>query len=311
MVGDMTNATNRRLAAIARGQLGIVSRQQANAAGIGPAQLRSRNSSGFLERAGANAYRLAGASTDALALLWALLIDIGGDVWPSGRTSAALLGFDGYRLRPPFDVTVPRGRHVQRVGHLIHTTIDLPLIDRTTVAGITCMSGARTLIDLARSSTVEELTVAFDCGLRDGRFSEDLAHRRIVSLRSSGRYGIPRLLEAIDGIDVRRGGHSWLEREFLCLVAAAGLPRPLTQVVLARAKDRIVRVDVTFPGTNVVVEVLGYRYHRSKEVMRRDADRMNALIAAGLQPYQFTYDHVVGEPDHVITVLTQALRPAA
>jgi hypothetical protein len=93
---------------------------------------------------------------------------------------------------------------------------------------MSALSAARTLVDLARTESGERLTEAFDSGLRDGKFSESLAHRRIVALRSKGRFGIPRLLEAIEGAEVVRGGHSWLEREYLRLVAAAGLPAPLT-----------------------------------------------------------------------------------
>ena len=85
--------------------------------------------------------------------------------------------------------------------------------------------------------------MAFDSGLRDGRFHESLVHRRIVALRARGRFGIPRLLDAIDGAEVVNGGHSWLEREYLRLIAGAGLPTPLTQQVLTRAGDRLVRVD--------------------------------------------------------------------
>jgi very-short-patch-repair endonuclease len=81
----------------------------------------------------------------------------------------------------------------------------------------------------------------------------------------------------------------------------------LAQVVLGRARDRMVRVDARFPGTPVVVELLGYRFHRTTTQMRRDADRLNALVLDGLRPYQFTYDHVVLEPDRMIDDLRQAL----
>jgi hypothetical protein len=303
----MTN-TYRRIVAVATGQLGLLSRRQANGVGITNAQLRSRVTSGSLLQVGTDTFRLPGAPSTELTQLRALMLDIGGEVWASGPTAAALHGFDGYRLRPPFDVTILRGRDVKRVGHRIHTTATLDLIDRSVVGDIAVLSGARTLIDLARTESRERLTVAFDSGLRDGRFNESLVHRRIVALRAKGRFGIPRLLEAIDGAEVVRGGHSWLEREYLRLVAAAGLPTPLTQQVLTRAGDRLVRVDFRFAGTPVVVEVLGYRSHRSKAQLRRDADRMNALVADGLQPYQFSYEHVVDAPGDVVATTAAALR---
>jgi Protein of unknown function (DUF559) len=295
--------SDRRLAATATGQLGVFSLAQAHDAGLTNAQLRNRVQSGFLVRIGPNAYRWSGAPNPALSELVGLLIDIGGDARACGPTAAALHGFDGHGLRPPFHIVIGRGRDVQRVGHVIHTTTVLPLIDRARVNDVPCTSAARTLIDLARTATAEELTIAFDSGLRDGRFSESLVHRRIVSLRSKGRFGVPRLLAAIEGSEIVRGGHSWLEREFLRLLASVGLPRPSTQVVLTRAGDRLVRVDCRFPGTNLVVELLGYRHHRSKQQLDRDVERLNALVLAGFRVLQFTYDQVVASPHIVIATL--------
>lgn len=303
--------SDRRMHAVAKGQLGLLTREQAYGVGMTDAQLRSRVASGTLLQIGRSTFRLPGAPTNAEAELRALLFDVGGDVWVSGPTAAALHGFDGFHLRAPFDLTTARGRNVQRIGHRIHTTSTLELIDRATVAGIPTTSAARTLIDLAKTESIELLTTAFDSGLRDGRFNESLVHRRVVALRSSGRFGIPRLIEAIEGVDARRGGHSWLEREYLRLVADAGLPRPTTQEVLARAGGRCVRVDVRFPGTPVVIELLGYRFHRTKQQMQRDVERMNALIADGFRPFQFTYEHVVQEPATVVAVSCAALDRAA
>lgn len=300
-------STDRRITAATTGQLGIVTRQQAHAAGVTDGQLRRRVNSGTLKQIGRSTFRLAGASSDPRAALRALILDVGGEVWASGRTAAALHGFDGYRLDEPFDLTILRDRNVQRIGHRIHTTATLGLVDRANVDDIPVLSGARTLIDLARTEPTERLVVAFDCGLRDGRFNESLLHRRIVALRTSGRFGIPRLIEAIDEYEVGRGGHSWLERRFLELIHEAGLPAPCTQQVLTRTADRVVRVDFRFPETNVVVEVLGYRYHRTKEQLERDTARMNALVADGFAVYQFPYATVVEQPDHVVGAVQTAL----
>jgi len=70
----------------------------------------------------------------------------------------------------------------------------------------------------------------------------------------------------------------------------------------------MVRVDCRFPGTNVVVELLGYHFHRTRDQLRRDAERANALMLEGFAPYQFAYDHVVHEPANVLTTITRALQ---
>lgn len=194
---------------------------------------------------------------------------------------------------------------MNRVGHRIHTTASLDLIDRAVVDGVPTLSGARALIDLARSATAGELTTALDSGLRDGKFNESLVHRRIVALRSRGRFGLQRLIEVIEGSEAIRGAHSWLEREYLRLISGAGLPKPDAQRVLGRAGGHLIRVDFRFPDTPVVVEVLGYRYHRSPAQLRRDAERMNELVGRGFRPYQFSYEQVV---EHGPTVVEQTRR---
>jgi len=77
--------------------------------------------------------------------------------------------------------------------------------------------------------------------------------------------------------------------------------------VLTKAKDKIVRVDFRFPGTPLVVEVLGYKFHRTQDQMQRDAERMNQLTLAGYIVLQFTYLHVTEQPDWVIEQITDGL----
>ena len=182
--------------------------------------------------------------------------------------------------------------------------------NRSTVAGSTGLpvtSAVRTLIELARILGAGDLSTCLDSALRDGLVSEDLVHRRVAALRSSGRYGLPALIDVLVGNEVTRGGQSWLEREYLKLLAAADLPRPTTQATLTKAGDRLVRVDCRFPGTRVVVELLGYRFHRTRAQMASDATRMNALLGDGYLPYQFTYDQVIQSPVSVVTTTGRAL----
>jgi very-short-patch-repair endonuclease len=258
-------------------------------------ELRSRDLSGFPYR--------------TVLELAELLDDIGAPCCACGPTAAALHRFDGFALRPPFHVLVPRRRNVRRLGHVVHTSLDVPLIDRTVVETIPTTSATRALIEIASCSTPQALTAALDSALRDGRTSEDFLHRRIADLRTSGRYGIPALLSVIDGCEITRGAHSWLEKEFLRLLHRHGLPRPSTQQVLSRRKDHLVRVDFRFDGTPVVVETLGYRWHRSAGQMGIDTQRLNRLLIDGFVPLQFTYERVVTDGDGAVAEVREALRP--
>jgi hypothetical protein len=303
--------TDRRIAAIATGQLGAFTRTQAHDAGLSDRQLRSRVQSGFLIQTGPNAYRIAGTPTNLRTELNDVLLDVGEPVWCCAQTAAALRGFDGFTLRRPFHLLVPRERSIVRWNTRIHRSDRIDLIDTGVVDGVPVTSAVRTLIDLARVLPSEQLAACLDSALRDGGTNEDLLHRRIEALRSQGRFGLPLLHEVLAGHEASRGGHSWLEREYLRLIARAGLPRPEMQQVLSRAGDRLVRVDCRFPGTNVVVELLGYRFHRTRGQMASDATRFNALLADGYAPYQFTYGQIVSEADYVVGTTRAALSAVA
>ena len=236
---------------------------------------------------------------------------IGDPVWACGPTSGALSGFDGFVLEPPFHLLVPRGRNVRRIGHVIHTTETLPLIDRRTKFGLATTSPTRAIIEMARFETPVRLTAALDSAIRDGGTTENHLHKRIAALHSKGRHGIPGLLAVIEGAEITRGGHSWLERRFLELCGTWNLPRPTAQEVLTKARDKLVRVDFRFPGTPIVVEVLGYRFHRTVSQMQRDTERMNRLVLDGYMPLQFGYLHIAEQEVWVRSQLAEAFAAAA
>lgn len=248
-----------------------------------------------------------GFQVDHFAALAALITDVGEPCWLSGPTAAALHPFDGLRLMPPYHLVTLRNRNIRRIGVAIHTSDHLDLIDRETAAGLPVTAPARTLIDLAGLVDRPVLTAALDGALRDRLVSEAYLHSRIMALRGRGRYGIPALLEVIEGVEITRGAHSWLERESLRLLDAAGIAAPIPQEVLGRRGDRLIRVDFHFPGTPVVVEVLGYRWHRTGAQMRIDAERSNRLAMNGYLVLQFTYSDVVERPEYVVRSVVDAL----
>jgi hypothetical protein len=234
------------------------------------------------------------------------------DCWASGPTAAALHGFDGYVLRPPFHITIERGHNLRRIGHHVHTTNAIDRLDRAWAHGVPTLSPTRALLHLADMEPLDRVVAALDSAVRDGLTSDDFCHRRIAALRVSGRGGVRPMLRALEGSEIQRGGQSWLEREFLRLVAAAGLPRPVTQEVLARRRTALIRVDCRFPGTDLVVELLGYRWHRTRPQLLIDVERTNALVLAGYLVIQFTYPQVVDDAAWVIeTVRTGLARATA
>ncbi len=267
--------------------------------------LRSRDLSGIRSRGDSPL-----TYTRNLLTLWELIASIEAPCWACGPTAAALQGFDGFALEPPFHIAVRHDRSVNRIGHVVHRYRGIGRLDTTEVDGVPAISATRTIIDLAATETPERLATAVDSALRDRLTNEDFLHRRIVELRCRGRVGLAKLVSVLEGNEVTRGGHSWLERRFLKLLSEAGFPRPRTQQVVGKRNQRLIRVDCLFPGTNVVVELLGYRFHRSMMEMQNDAERMNRMILDGSHPLQFTYSDVAGESAVMLDSIREALAGA-
>lgn len=295
------------LPAIARGQHGAFLFEQAQRAGVPANVLRGWIESGLLERLGVRTLRSASTPASPIDDAAAHVLDIKPSARISHETAAAILGFDTFRkVEFPFHVTLERGTFTTRRGVVVHTTDEWSLKDRVLVDGIAVTSPVRTIIDLARGESPARLTVVIDGALRDRLITEELQLRRIAELRSQGRHGIPKLLAVIEGVEATRGGHSWLERRYLQIASAAGLPRPQTQRHLGRVDGRLIRVDCYYPDVDVVVELLGYRWHRSRAQMRRDAERVNRLTLDGRLVLQFTYDQVTLGPQVVLATVVEA-----
>jgi very-short-patch-repair endonuclease len=77
--------------------------------------------------------------------------------------------------------------------------------------------------------------------------------------------------------------------------------------VIGRRGDRLTRVDFVFAGTPVVVEALGYRWHRTTVQQNIDSERSNDLLLRGFDPYQFTYEQIVRTPAYVVETVRAAL----
>jgi very-short-patch-repair endonuclease len=90
------------------------------------------------------------------------------------------------------------------------------------------------------------------------------------------------------------------------MLHSSGLPKPATQVVLGRRKDKVIRVDFHFPGTTIVLEALGYGWHRSGAQMQNDTERANRLVLDGFNPFQFTYTQIVEGADATLATIREA-----
>jgi very-short-patch-repair endonuclease len=108
--------------------------------------------------------------------------------------------------------------------------------------------------------------------------------------RSNGHLGAARLAPFVyDGPGMTR---SELERTFLAFVKRYGLPQPETNAPVAGYV-----VDVLFREHRVIVELDGYRWHRSRAKFESDRDRDANTLAAGFSTVRVTDVRLNVTPD--------------
>ena len=264
---------------------------------------------GELVPAGRRVYRIGGVAPTDHQQLQAFCLDTGGVA--SHRSAAWLHGLGGFGPAP-FEVTVARPLPGGAFGPgRVHTTTYLPVDDRVTINGVRSLSAARTLLSLASlvpgELTIDRVRGAVDEAVTIGLARDPWLWWRLEKLRRSGRNGVS-VFEAI--LAERAGGQvteSWLERETLRVFRAAGLPPPVCQARIAARGSFVARVDFLYPGPKVVIEVSGYRFHRTKAQTIADAERRRALVLAGCIVLEYTYDDVVARPHAMVAEVERAL----
>lgn len=204
----------------------------------------------------------------------------------------------------PIDVTAP-GRLRSRRGLRVHWARGFEARDRTVVDGIPATSVARTLLDLAATLSLTQLQRAYE----QAEHARALDVSAIAELleRCNGHRGVGRL-RALLGYDPAAAAEalSELERIFLDLLRANGVPMPLVNVLV----DGFL-VDTYWPEADLVVELDGYEFHHDRQAFERDHDKLTRLRLAGHEVVAFTYAQVTSEPGWVIATVVELLERGA
>jgi very-short-patch-repair endonuclease len=193
------------------------------------------------------------------------------------------------------DVVVPHRVMRRRPGIRLHRRLGLDAASAGRVKGIPVTGSVDTIIDLASGRAGSRLAKAVrEADRLDLIDPEGL---RVALDETPRRPGVGRLRKLLDS-ETFALTDSELERRFLRLVRAAGLPLPRTQVWLNGY-----RVDFYWPELSLVVETDGLRYHRTASQQSRDLQRDQAHTAAGLTPLRFTASQLRFEPDATMATL--------
>ena len=287
----------------AANQHGLITLEQLDQLGVTRRQLRGLVEQGWLHRMAPRVYGVAGAPPSIERKLMLGLLSLGPRAVVSHEATARLHGFDRC-IADAVEFTVPREHRHARGRFRVHSTNDLPTIDRVTIDGLRCTSATRTIIDLARARIPKvRLEAAIDSAVRIGSDGPIVVGDPPGRAAGPGRWGAPRL----DDLLLDSGGHTILERRFLQLMRKAGLPKPRTQVVHQRDGRTFARVDFLFDDHGVVVEVSGRRGHASDAERARDAQRRNELQDIGLKVYEYTFRQITRDSSSVIRTMRARL----
>jgi len=283
-----------RIAAVAGAQHGQISAAQLLALGLTRRQIGARSAVGRLHRVYRGVYAVGVPVATAAGSWAAALLAVGGDAALSHRTAGA-----AHAIAAPgrtIDVTTTRPGAKARTGITVHRTHALDPLDVAHHDGLRVTTPARTLLDLAATCTPRQL----DRALNEARVRRIVTDHALEATlrRHPGRPGRPRLAAALAGPFTR----SELERRFLALVKAHGLPEPETN-----RRRHGYELDALWPEHRVVVELDGRAAHATSTGHAADRHRSATLTALGYVVLRFTWWDVTHDDHRVADVLAATL----
>lgn len=227
----------------------------------------------------------------------------------SHRSAAVLHGID--LIGNVGDVTITCRAATGRKGrdgvHLY--TTPLPPEHVTTKFGVPVTTAARTVIDLARTSTFADGVVAADSAIRKRLTSK--SQLRAVLATSPRRPGAARAARVVDFAT----GKSESALESIARVAFdhEGLPTPELQISIpAPTGEFIGRVDFCWERYKTIAEVDGaLKYDEDPSRARAQLRRDKRLREAGYEVVHFTWHEITTRPAEAAESIRAAFRAAA
>jgi hypothetical protein len=292
------------VAAVQRAQLGLITMEQAGAAGLTPAGVRSRVGRGEWITVRRGVYRLAGVRPGFDHAVLAACLAVGDACWASGRTAARLWGLD-VPAPATVEVLTPPGVRVRLGGVTQHRSSELYTADVTRHRIVPVTSVARTLVDAAAHLPGRRLGEAIDDALRRGLLGLVELAACVDRLDHGGRRLIVPLRRALaDRLPGYDAGGSRRELDVLGMLRRGGLPAPVQQYeVVVGGRRRF--LDYAYPDERVGLEFDGFAEHGLlRSTFDDDRVRGNDLAVAGWLVLHFTSKSA---PGHVVERTAEAL----
>jgi predicted transcriptional regulator of viral defense system/very-short-patch-repair endonuclease len=292
-----------RLARLAAGQHGVVTRRQLAAIGIRGTSVERRVASGRLVRLYRGVFAVGHVQRTPHGRWIAAVMACGQGSVLSHLDAAALWQIYESRRRTIHVTTTTRSARTLS-GITVHRSRRLDAEDVTKKDGIPVTTVARTLVDLTDILSSDRLLRA----IREAEYLKLLDLDTLIAAvqRANGRKHLTKLTDAINRHTPGQIVREELEHRFLELIHEAGLPEPETNVKV-RTRRRTYTVDCLWREKGVAVELDGRAAHIRAAAFEEDRARDAALTATGLRPLRFTWRRVTEEQNDVLAELKATL----
>lgn len=288
-----------RLWALVARQHGVVAHRQLRELGMHPQAIKRRVASGRLHRLWPGVYAVGRPDVTRHGLWMAATLACGEASVLAGESAASLAQMD-VREGPLIDVIVPPGARRRLVGIRTREARLRPA-HAGTIDGIPVTSPARTLVDLARTRSRNELETAVNEADKGDLIDPETLRGTLADF--AGVEGVAKLRRTLD-VRTFVLTEAGVERHFLPIARSVGLPpQPLTQEWVNGYL-----VDFYWPDLGLVVETDGLRYHRTAAKQASDLVRQQTHLTSGLWPLRFSHGQVAFEKTYVEESLRDMLR---
>ena len=285
------------LALAAASTHGVVTRRALLEQGFTSPQIAHRVRKGTLLPEFRGVYRVGHRAPSTQARYLAAVLACGDGAVLSGRAAAFLLGLIR-SAEPPPHVTCPTERRIDGIATTRARRMDPR--DATIWRAIPITTVPRTLVDLAAQLDAGALARAcHEAAVRHRMRPQDVEAvlRRHPPRKGAG--ALRRVLRGDEPVTL-----STIERRFLRVLEAAGLPRPKTNRM---ASGRY--VDCRWPAQRLTIELDSYRFHSSRHAWELDRRREREARARGDEFRRYTYGDVVESPQLMLAELRALLSP--
>lgn len=292
-------STDDLLIQTAERQHGLITWDQAQAAGLDRSTWRHRLARGDWERITPRVVRRPGAPRTTAQMAMAGVLDVAPSSYLSHRSGAAYWGVPGFRI-VPLEAIVVRGRRTPTPLVIVHRPRHLPDPFAAVLDGVPVVRPALLLLQLAPLVHPERLRRILDWLWSRRLLSGPSVRAELAPLMHKGRPGTVALRTLLDELpEDYVPPASALEARFARIIADAGLPPMRRQVDLG--SDRWCgRVDFLAEDLPLVAEVDSETFHAALSSQADDEARQAALEGAGFTVVRATDAEVWHAPRVVV-----------